>query len=119
MQYTSLCFALAIGVATYATANAQAPSAPPTNPEQFNTSNPGPGIDAARQKRFHEYVMTRSPAPYRYSGQLVVGADLPEAGVSYYDVPTEYGAPDYRYAYVNDRVVLIAPRSRRVVQIIE
>ena len=49
-----------------------------------------------------------------------VGVVLPESGVTYYDVPAEYRAPPgYRYTIVNDRPVLIEPRTRRIVEIID
>jgi hypothetical protein len=44
---------------------------------------------------------------------------LPESGVTYYQVPNEYGATDYRYTIVNDEPVLVDPGSRRIVQVIE
>jgi hypothetical protein len=44
---------------------------------------------------------------------------LPEHGVTYYDVPAEYHVKGYRYAYVNDRPVLVEPRTRRIVEVIE
>jgi hypothetical protein len=40
-------------------------------------------------------------------------------GVTYYDVPHEYGAPDYRYTVVNGRTVLVDPRTHRIVEIVE
>lgn len=69
--------------------------------------------------RFREYVVREHPSSYRYEGDLRVGSVLPESGVTYYDVPSEYHVTGYRYAYVNDRPVLVEPRSRRVVQVIE
>jgi Protein of unknown function (DUF1236) len=53
------------------------------------------------------------------TGRLTVTKGIPEAGVSYYDVPPEYGVRDYRYTVVNDRPVLVDPRSRRVVEFVE
>jgi hypothetical protein len=44
---------------------------------------------------------------------------LPEAGVTYYDVPEEYNAQSYRYTVVNGRTVLVEPRTRRIVEIVE
>ena len=44
---------------------------------------------------------------------------LPEQGVTYYEVPAEYHVTGYRYTYVNDRPVLVEPRTRRVVEIID
>jgi hypothetical protein len=47
-----------------------------------------------------------------------VGAELPSAGVTYYDVPEEYGVRGYRYTIVNERPVLVDP-GYRIVEIIE
>ena len=46
-------------------------------------------------------------------------AVLPETGVTYYDVPESYGPTPYRYTVVNGATVLVEPRTRRVVQIVE
>ena len=70
------------------------------------------------RSRFHEYVVHERLPSYRYNDEFRVGAVLPESGVTYYDVPAEYHVSGYRYAYVNDRAVLVDPRSRRIVQII-
>jgi len=43
---------------------------------------------------------------------------LPATGVTYYDVPAEYGVTEYRYTIVNDRTVLVDPRTHTIVQII-
>jgi hypothetical protein len=69
--------------------------------------------------RFREYVVRERRPSYRYSEDLRVGAVLPESGVTYYEVPAEYHAPAYRYTYVNDRAVLVDPRTRRIVEIID
>jgi hypothetical protein len=34
-------------------------------------------------------------------------------------VPPEYGVRDYRYTVVNGRTVLVEPRTRRIVEVIE
>src|SRR6202158_5917481 len=69
--------------------------------------------------RFREYVVRERVPSYRYSDDIRVGVVLPESGVTYYDVPADYHVTGYRYTYVNDRAVLVDPRTRRVVQIIE
>jgi hypothetical protein len=69
--------------------------------------------------RFREYVVRERLPSYRYSEDFRVGVVLPESGVTYYDVPPEYHVTGYRYAYVNDRAVLVDPRTRRIVQIVE
>jgi hypothetical protein len=77
------------------------------------------GIADETRPRFREYVVRERRPSYRYSGQVVVGAELPSSGVTYYEVPAEYGVRNYRYTIVNDRAVLVDPRSHRVVQVID
>ncbi len=75
------------------------------------------GVD--QRPRFREYVV-REPVPsYRYSEDIRVGTVLPQSGVVYREVPAEYGVSGYNYTIVNDRPVLVEPRTRRIVQIIE
>ena len=73
-------------------------------------------LGVEERPRFGEYVIHEHPHAYRYSGDLRIGAVLP-GNVTYYDVPAEYHVAGYRYAYVNDRVVLVEPRTRRIVEI--
>jgi Protein of unknown function (DUF1236) len=75
------------------------------------------GVD--QRPRFHSYVVERRHPSYRYQGDVRVGAELPEAGVTYYEVPQEYGVREYRYTVVNDRPVLVDPRTRRIVEVVE
>jgi hypothetical protein len=77
------------------------------------------GLAEDQRPRFREYAVRERKPSYRYSEDLRVGAVLPSSGVTYYEVPAEYGVKDYRYTVVNDRTVLVDPRSGRVVQIIE
>lgn len=69
--------------------------------------------------RFQTYVVQQAPPSYAYSSDLTVGAVLPEQGVTYYEVPAEYGVTQYRYTVVNSRPVLVDPGTRRVVQVIQ
>jgi uncharacterized protein DUF1236 len=75
------------------------------------------GVDDRR--RFHEYVVRERVPSYRYSDEVIVGATLPESGVTYYEVPADYHVTGYRYTYVNDHAVLVDPRTHRIVQIID
>ena len=75
------------------------------------------GVDD--RPRFRSYVVEQRRPSYQYREEVRVGAVLPEAGVTYYDVPQEYGAREYRYTVVNGRTVLVEPRSRRIVEVIE
>jgi hypothetical protein len=77
-------------------------------------------IGADEGPRFHEYVVHSHRSSYRYAEPVEVGTVLPEEGISYYDVPAEYHVtPGYRYTIVNERTVLVDPRSRRVVQVLD
>jgi hypothetical protein len=75
------------------------------------------GID--QRPRFRSYVVEQRRPSYQYGEEVRVGAVLPEDGVTYYDVPPEYGVHDYRYTVVNGRTVLVEPRTHRIVEIVE
>jgi uncharacterized protein YcfJ len=77
------------------------------------------GIADDTRPRFRSYVQERHVPSYRYEREVRVGEDLPSSGVSYYDVPHEYGVTKYRYTVVNDRTVLVDPSTHRIVQVIE
>ncbi|MBM6595248.1 DUF1236 domain-containing protein [Microvirga pudoricolor] len=76
------------------------------------------GIADQQQPQFRTYVTTQKIPSYAYREDVRVGSVLPEAGVTYYDVPTEYKVKGYRYTVVNNTPVLVEPSSRKVVQII-
>ncbi len=69
--------------------------------------------------RFRTYVVNAGHPSYRYESDFRVGAVLPESGVVYYEVPADYNLTGYRYTYVNDHAVLVDPRTRQIVQIID
>ena len=76
------------------------------------------GVD--ERPRFREYVVREHVPSYRYAEPLRPGVILPEAGVRYYDVPAEYrAAHGYRYTVINEHPVLVEPRTRRVIEVIE
>ncbi len=75
------------------------------------------GID--QRPRFRTYVSAQNRPSYQYRDNLAVGVVLPEEGVTYYDVPAEYGVSNYRYTVVNGRTVLVEPGTRRIVEIVE
>jgi hypothetical protein len=77
------------------------------------------GIVAAQRPAFREYIVRERVPNYTIPGQVVVGGVLPEVGVTYYDVPQTYGATPYRYSVVNGRTILVEPRTRRIVQVVE
>ena len=77
------------------------------------------GIAADQRPAFREYIVREHVPDYTIPDRVVVGGVLPEAGVTYYDVPQTFGVTPYRYTVVNGRTVLVEPRSRRIVQVIE
>ena len=77
------------------------------------------GIAVDQRPAFREYVVRERVPNYTIADRVVVGGILPEAGVTYYDVPQSFGATPYRYTVVNGETVLVEPRTRRIVQVIE
>ena len=69
--------------------------------------------------RFRTYAVEQRRPSYQYREDVRIGVILPEEGVTYYDVPPEYGVREYRYTVVNGRTVLVEPHTRRIVQIVE
>lgn len=72
-----------------------------------------------QRPRFHDYTRGEHHASYRYHHRVVVGAVLPRHGVTYHEVPAEYGVSKYRYTIVNDHAVLVDPATRRIVQVVD
>jgi hypothetical protein len=77
------------------------------------------GIAVDRRPAFREYIVRERVPNYTVQDHVIVGGVLPETGVTYYDVPQTYGVTPYRYTVVNGRTVLVEPRSRRIVQVVE
>jgi hypothetical protein len=77
------------------------------------------GIAVDQRPAFREYIVRERVPTYTIPDPVIVGGVLPEAGVTYYDVPQTYAVTPYRYTVVNGRTVLVDPRSRRIVQVIE
>ncbi len=77
------------------------------------------GIAIEQRPAFREYIIRERVPTYTVPDRVVVGATLPDVGVTYYDVPQSFGATPYRYTVVNGRTVLVEPRSRRIVQMID
>lgn len=76
------------------------------------------GIADQQQPEFRQYVTTQKVPSYTYPEEVRVGTVLPESGVTFYDVPTEYKVKGYRYTVVNNTPVLVEPSTRKIVQVI-
>jgi hypothetical protein len=77
------------------------------------------GIAVDQRPAFREYIVRERVPTYTIPDRVIVGGVLPEAGVTYYDVPQTFGATPYRYTVVNGQTVLVEPRTRRIVQVVE
>ena len=77
------------------------------------------GIVAEQRPAFREYVIRERVPTFTVPDRVIVGGVLPEAGITYYDVPQTYGSTPYRYTVVNGQTVLVEPRSRRIVQVVD
>jgi hypothetical protein len=77
------------------------------------------GIAVAQRPAFREYIVRERVPTYTIPERVIVGGVLPDDGVTTYDVPQTFGVTPYRYTVVNGRTVLVEPRSRRIVQVIE
>jgi Protein of unknown function (DUF1236) len=77
------------------------------------------GIAVAQRPAFHEYIVRERVPEYTIPDHVIVGGVLPENGIVTYDVPQTFGVTPYRYTVVNGRTVLVEPRTRRIVQVVE
>jgi hypothetical protein len=77
------------------------------------------GIAVEQRPAFREYVIRERVPTYTIPERVIVGGVLPDAGITYYDVPQTYGPTTYRYTVVNGQTVLVEPRTRRIVQVVE
>jgi hypothetical protein len=77
------------------------------------------GIAVEQRPAFRDYVVRERVPTYTIPDRVIVGGVLPEAGITYYDVPQTFGPTTYRYSVVNGQTVLVEPRTRRVVQVID
>jgi hypothetical protein len=77
------------------------------------------GIALDQRPAFREYIARERVPEYTIPDRVVVGGFVPEIGVTIYDVPQSFGATPYRYTVVNGETILVEPRTRRIVQVIE
>ncbi|ABD89868.1 DUF1236 domain-containing protein [Rhodopseudomonas palustris] len=79
----------------------------------------GGGIAREQRSAFRAYIVRERVPDYSIQQRVTVGSVLPETGVIMYDVPQSFGATTHRYTVVNGETVLVEPRTRRVVQVID
>ena len=83
------------------------------------SDNDPDGITVDQRPAFREYIVRERVPTYTVPERVIVGTTLPDAGVTYYDVPQSVATTPYRYTVVNGETVLVEPRSRRIVQVID
>ena len=124
MKQYSAVFAAALSISLMGPALAQQANSPVGEPmnqsARASATMEEKGLIATDMRpRFRTYVTTQAPASFTYSAPVAVGTVLPQAGVTYYDVPADYGVTRYRYTVVNGSPVLVDPGTRRVIQVIQ
>src|SRR4029077_20094251 len=77
-------------------------------------------IDPEQRTTIREYVVKERVAPVTVKERISVGATLP-ADVELRTVPSTWGPKfsKYRYVYSGDRVYLVEPTNRTVIQVVE
>src|SRR3981189_2057421 len=81
--------------------------------------NDDQGIAVDQRPAFREYIIRERVPNYTIPERVIGRGVLPETGVTYYDVPQTYAVTPYRYTVVNGQTVLVEPRTRRIVQVVE
>src|ERR1700721_2097955 len=77
------------------------------------------GIALEQRPAFRQYIVRERVPSYTIPDRVIVGGILPDSGVTIYDVPQSFGATPYRYTVVNGQTVLVEPRTRRIVQVLD
>jgi hypothetical protein len=77
-------------------------------------------ISPEQRTKIRQYVVEKKVKPVTVKERVAVGATLP-ADVELVAVPSDWGpqVSRYRYVYSDNRVMLVEPASRRVVQVID
>jgi len=75
-------------------------------------------ITTEQQGKVRAYVMKEKPSSVKVTETVSVGSALPSA-VMLHTLPSDVGVSGYGYAVVNDKTVLVEPRSRKIIQVIE
>jgi len=79
----------------------------------------GGALTADESTKVKQYVVREKRPSVRVTEKVAVGEELP-SNVEVYSVPADTGVrTEYRYTVVNDRTVLVDPKTHRIVQVIE
>ena len=97
-------------------------AAGPSRPAPGATSNGGPRLLGADQRvQFRKYAMRKHRAtPYSFREPVAAGTILPPVGIEFYEIPPKFKvSAEYRYAVVNNLVLLVDPVTHQIVEVIE
>jgi hypothetical protein len=77
-------------------------------------------ISADQRAKIKEYIAQQNVPPMATKERLTVGATVP-ANVTLMPAPPTWGAAflKYQFVYADNRVLLVEPKNRRIVQVIE
>ena len=79
----------------------------------------GGTLSAPQTARVQQYVVMQGTPSAYVQEPVVVGAPLPRTA-SVYAVPAEVGVnTQYQYSVLNERTVVVDPRTRRIIQVID
>ncbi|MGE8131855.1 DUF1236 domain-containing protein [Methylobacterium sp. NPDC080182] len=76
-------------------------------------------LGVEERPRFSRYVRERGEPSYAYPGDTRLGSVLRYDGIDLHDVPDGYAARGYRYGIVNDRILIVDPRTGRIVDALD
>ena len=83
------------------------------------TGTVGGILGVGERPRFRSYVEEEHVRSYDYDRPVRAGVVLPDE-YTYYDVPERFHVqPGYRYTVINRHPVIVEPRTRRVVEVLE
>jgi hypothetical protein len=107
-------------IAAAASLLATAANAQTTVTTTTGTGNAGIQIEPQYRTKIKSYVTEKKVRPVTTQERIVVGAKVP-ASIELEAVPADWGptVTKYRYIYSGDRVMLVDPGTRTVVQEID
>jgi len=77
-------------------------------------------LDVDQVSRFRDYVVREGRSAYRVDQEVRRGMILPGNAIVFRDIPPGFGiSPRYQYTVVNDHIVIVYPRTRQVVQVVD
>jgi Protein of unknown function (DUF1236) len=93
-----------------------------SRPALAGVTSGGAGLLRAGERvRFRQYAIREHRAtPYSFSEPVTIGTVLPPTGIALYRIPRKFGVPrQYRYAVINNLVLLVDPETHQIVELIE